>query len=126
MSPARIIAARRVPDFAAEFDDTRAHFLYHRHQLESADMRFADIHDFFRRTGFDKLTHDFTAIMFRIFDLAVKFAIRESAGTAFTKLHVGFRIQRFFPPEAERIFGALAYFFAAFENDWIKAHFCQQ
>ena len=88
-------------------------------------MRFPDIEDFFRGTGFDQLSQHFPAIMFRVLDLGMQFSIRKGASASFAELHVRFRVQLSFTPETERISGAFADVFAPFQNDWFKAALCK-
>jgi hypothetical protein len=56
-------------------------------------MRVANVHDFFRSTGFYKFLYHFAAVMFGVFDLTVKLAVRERPCAAFAKLHIGFWIE---------------------------------
>ncbi|MNL37114.1 hypothetical protein D3C87_1592380 [compost metagenome] len=89
-------------------------------------MRLADVEDFFRGTGLDEFVQDFTAEEFRVLDLAVELAVGECPRAAFAELHVGFRVEHAFAPQAPGVLGALAYFGAAFEDDRLEAHLRQQ
>ena len=88
-------------------------------------MRLADKHDLLRCTGADEFMHDLAAIEFGIFDLAVQFAVGEQAGTAFTKLYVGFRRQHFIAPQRPGVLGAGAHIPAALQYDRLEAHLRQ-
>ncbi len=75
--------------FAAQRFDLMAHVLDHARQAERADMRLADIEDFFRGAGFHEFVQHFAADEFRVFDLAVKLAVGKGPGTALAELYVG-------------------------------------
>ena len=49
-----VVHAALEADLAAQRLYGFAHFLHHAHQAEGADVRFADVEDFFRRAGLDE------------------------------------------------------------------------
>ena len=112
--------------FATQRDDLLAHVFNNTRQTERTDVRFADVENLIGRARFDKLVQDFAAVVFWVFDLAVELAVRECACAALTKLHVGFRVEHVFTPQSPGVFGALAHFCAALNDDRLEAHLCQQ
>ena len=88
-------------------------------------MRFAHIQNLRWRAGFNELGEYLMAIMLRVLDLAVQFAIGEGASAAFTKLHIGFGIELVLAPQCEGVLGTLAHFLTTLQNDGFKAHLCQ-
>ncbi|CRZ47118.1 Uncharacterised protein [Vibrio cholerae] len=120
-----IVNAGAKANFAAQFDDFRAHFFNHGHQFKGTDVRLTHIQNFFWRARFDKFGDHFAAVEVGIFHLAVQFSIRKRTGTAFTKLHVRFGIQSTLTPKAEGIFGTLTHLFAALNDDRVKPHLRQ-
>ena len=112
--------------FATQRFDLLTHVFYDTGQTERTDMRLADVEDFVGCACFHELVQHFSTVVLGIFDLAVQFAVRECPGTAFTKLHVGLRVEHVFAPQPPRIFGALAHFSAALKDDGLETHLCQQ
>ncbi|MNI32593.1 hypothetical protein D3C73_865120 [compost metagenome] len=112
--------------FTAEGANLLTHVFHDTGQSERADVRFADIEDFFRRAGLDELVQDFAANEFRVLDLAVELAVGEGPRAAFAELHVGLGVEHAFSPQAPGVFGALTHFGAAFEDDRLEAHLCEQ
>lgn len=107
-------------------DHVLAHLFDHAGEAEGADVRLVDVQDFVWRTGLDEFFQHFAAVVLRVLDLAVQLAVREGTGAAFTELHVGLRVEHAFTPQAPGVLGALAHFLAAFEDDRLEAHLCQQ
>ncbi|KPY81638.1 hypothetical protein ALO94_200408 [Pseudomonas syringae pv. spinaceae] len=112
--------------FAAQRFDLVTHVFNHTGQAERADVRFADVENFFRRARFHELVQHLAADEFRVLDLAVKLAVGERTGTAFTELHVGLGVEHVLAPQRPRVLGALAHFGAALEDDRLEAHLRQQ
>ena len=115
----------RKTDFSAQGKNAGAHVLDHLDQAESADVRLAQVENFFRRAGAYEFLHDLASQVARVLDLAVELAVGKRAGAAFAELDVGFRIQHLLAPQSPGVLGPFAHGLAAFENDRAKAHLCQ-
>ncbi|MCY1173122.1 hypothetical protein D9M73_132750 [compost metagenome] len=89
-------------------------------------MRFVDVEDLVRRASPDELFQHLAAVVLRVLDLAVELAVGECPRAALAELHVGFRVEHAFAPQAPGVLGALAYFGAALEDDRLEAHLRQQ
>ncbi|MNV38859.1 hypothetical protein D3C71_1304220 [compost metagenome] len=113
------------PDFAAQFGDGVAHDFDHAHQAERADVRLADVQNFFRRAGQHKFLQDLFAVVLGVFDLAVQLAVRERARAAFAELHVRLGVQDALAPQAPGVLGAFTHCLAAFQDDGLEAHLRQ-
>ena len=72
--------------------DLFAQVLDHFDQFESADVRVRCKQNLGRRASLHKLVHDFAAQVARVFDLAVKLAVRKCASATFTKLNIAFGV----------------------------------
>ena len=75
-------------DLTAQRDDLFAQILHHLDQFEGANVRMRLCQNLGRGTGLNELIHHLAPQKAWVLDLAVKFAVRECAGTTFTKLHV--------------------------------------
>ena len=115
-----VVDARFEADLAAEGDDLRAHLLDHAHQSESSDVRLVDEHDLFRRAGLDELVEHFAAVVPRILDLAVEFAVGKCSRAAFAELRVRLGIEHSLAPHEECVLGALAHSLTALEDQWTE------
>ena len=71
----KILDPRLEPYFTTQGDDLGTHLFYHADQAKGADVRFADVQNFLRRTGFDELVQHFAAEVFGILDLAIQLAV---------------------------------------------------
>ena len=120
-----VFDARLEADFATQGEDFGTNLLDHLDEAERADVRLADVQDFFRRARLHELIQHLAAVVLRILDLAVQLAVREGAGAAFAELHVRLRVQLALAPEAERVDGALAHDLAAFQHERLEAHLRQ-
>src|SRR4051812_14705602 len=88
-------------------------------------MRPAYVEYFFGSARIDELCQDFSAVVFGVLDLAVELAVRESTGSPFPELRVGFCVEHALPPEPERVFRALSNHFAALEDQRAEARLRQ-
>ena len=89
-------------------------------------MRFTDIQNLGGCAGFDEFLEYLSAAMLRILDLAVEFAIAEKTGAAFAELDVGFRVERFLPPEVPGVLRALTHRLASLQNNRPKPQLSQR
>jgi hypothetical protein len=121
----QVLDALLEADLAAQRFDLGAHLLDHLDQAEGADVRLADVQDFFRCARLDEFGQHLAAVVLGVLDLGVQLAVREGAGAAFAELHVRLGIQLALAPEAEGVDGALAHLLAALQYQRIQAHLRQ-
>ena len=111
---------------ATQGDDLLAHGGDHAGQAEGADVRFAHVHDFFRRAGADELVHHLAPVELRVLDLAVELAVGEQPRPALAELHVGFGRQGLLAPQRPGVLGAPAHILATLQHNRLEAHLRQQ
>ena len=72
-------------DLASQlFNRVLPHLLDHGHEFEGTDVGFAEVQNFRWRSGRDKFGQNLASAKGGVLDLAVEFAIREGACTAFS------------------------------------------
>ncbi len=120
-----VLDARGKAVFAAQGFDLGANALDNGDKPERADMGFAGGKDFLGCAGFDEFGQKFAGQVTGVLDAGIQLAVGECAGAALTELDVGFRVEDAAAPQTPCVARALAYEFAAFEDERPKTHLRQ-
>ncbi len=81
-------------------------------------MRLRLVQNPFRRTGLYEDPQDFFVSTKFVLYQRVQLAVRKSAGTTFSELHIGIRIKHLLPPELLHICNPLLHTVAPLQKQW--------
>ena len=112
-------------DLAPERFNLGTQLLDHTHQPERAHVGFADVKDFRRRPGCDQLLEHLASAVVFVLDLAMQFAIGESAGTTLAELDIRLGVQDAAPPEGEGVHRTQPHGFASLEHQGFETRLGQ-